>query len=148
MMLSALFAANLETGERQWASLPPAWLLVVIVVVGYLWIRSLYRGERGRAGPAARTFLTLVRLAVLVLIILVLGGPYRQETRTTSERSHLVVLVDSSASMKVNDTYPDETATAIQAALWPEGGAPDLSTLSRGDLLKRALAPEDAGHPA
>lgn len=131
MTLLATLAAHTETGPLRWANLPPPWLLTVLVVVGYFWIRSLYKQERGRAGPLARHGLALLRLAALVGILLVLGGPFRVEERRAVEKSHLVVLVDTSASMNVKDTYePDEERKLLQAA-WPAGGRPGTSPGSR-----------------
>ena len=141
----ALLGAHTEVGPLRWANLPPAWLLTVLVVVGYFWIRSLYKQERGRAGPLARHGLALLRLAALVAVLLVLGGPFRVEERRAVEKSHLVVLVDSSASMNVKDVYePEEERKLLQAA-WPAGGRPaDLSGVSRGDLVKRTLGAKNA----
>jgi len=136
--------AHVDVGPLRWAELPPAWLLAILVIVGFFWIHSLYKQERGRAGPVARFGLALLRTAVLVAILLVLGAPYRLEETRAIEKSHLVVLVDSSASMNVKDTYePDEETTLLRAA-WPAGGRPaDLSNVSRGDLVKRVLGGND-----
>ena len=145
MPVLTLLAAHTETGPLRWANLPPPWLLTVLVIVGFFWIRSLYKQERGRAGPMARHGLALLRLAALVAVLLVLGGPFRVEERRAIEKSHLVVLVDASASMNVKDAYePGEERKLLEAA-WPAGGRPgDLSEVSRGDLVKRTLSAKDA----
>ncbi|MDF1702473.1 MAG: VWA domain-containing protein, partial [Planctomycetota bacterium] len=139
-----LLGAKLDEGPLRWANLPPAWLLALLVIVGFFWIRSLYMQERGRAGPLARHGLALLRLAALVCILLVLGGPFRVEERRAIEKSHLVVLVDASASMNVKDTYePEEERKLLQAA-WPAGGRPgDLDEVSRGQLVKRTLSAQN-----
>jgi hypothetical protein len=142
-VLSTL-AAEVEEGPLRWASLPPAWLLTVLVIVGFFWIRSLYTRERGNAGRMPRLLLTCIRVLVLLLIVLVLGGPYRQEERRAVERSHLVVLVDTSASMEVKDKYPAPEERKLLTAAYPdEAGRPSsLDGVSRAELVKRVLAPE------
>ncbi len=140
-----LLAAHTEVGPLRWANLPPPWLLTVLVVVGYFWIRSLYKQERGRAGPLARHVLALLRLAALVAVLLVLGGPFRVEERRAVEKSHLVVLVDSSASMNVKDVYEPAEERKLLEAAWPAGGRPaDLGNVSRGDLVKNTLTAKNA----
>ncbi len=146
MMLSVwnALAAHVDVGPLRWAELPPAWLLAILVIVGFFWIRSLYQQERGRAGPLARLGLTLIRTAVLIAILLILGGPFRLEETRAVERSHLVVLVDSSASMNVKDSYEPAEERALLKAAWPAGGRPaDLGEVSRADLVKRVLGSED-----
>ncbi len=143
MSCMAFLAARVEQGPLRWADLPPPWLLTVIVVVGFLWIRSIYAKERGRAGRLPRLGLALLRTLVLVLIVLVLGGPYRQEERRAVEPSHLVVLIDSSASMKVWDKYEPEEQRKLLDAAFASGGRPsDLGNVSRAELVRRMLGAE------
>lgn len=133
-----------ELGPLKWASLPPPWLLTLIVIAGFLWIRALYARERGRAGPGARLLLAGLRTAVLLGLVLVLGGPFRYEEERAKERPHLVVLVDNSASMQVKDRYPPALAEPLRAAAWPDAGRrpAEADELGRGDLVQRVLAPE------
>ncbi|MDA1194301.1 MAG: VWA domain-containing protein [Planctomycetota bacterium] len=139
-----LLAAHVDLGPLRWANLPPAWLLVVLVAVGFFWIRSLYRQERGRAGPVARLLLTCIRTAVLVAVLLILGGPFRLEETRAIEKSHLVVLVDSSASMNVKDTYEPEEERRLREACWPASRPPAAAAeLTRADYLKGILAEGD-----
>lgn len=133
-------AAHVDQGPLRWADLPPAWLLTVLVIVGFFWIRSLYKQERGRAGPVARFGLAALRTLVLLCILLILGGPYRQEERRAVEKSHLVVLVDSSASMNVKDAYErEEERKLIEAAFAPGSRPTSLSEVSRAQLVQRVL---------
>jgi hypothetical protein len=80
-------------------------LVVLGVVLGARW---LYRRERGRSTPARRLLLAVVRTLVLVALVLAIAGPYREVVRTAEEKSHLVVLIDTSASMQNEDAYPAE----------------------------------------
>jgi len=140
-----ILAARVEEGPLRWASLPPPWLLTVIIIVGFVWIRSIYAKERGRAGPWTRLGLSVLRTIILICVILVMGGPYRQEERRAVERSHLVVLVDASASMKVADKYPPSVERRLLDAAFPPNAGPRPSTLDdtpRADLVRAILAPK------
>ncbi len=141
----SILAAHVEEGPLRWASLPPPWLLTVIIIAGFFWIRSLYAKERGRAGRGSRLGLAILRTIILVCVLLVMGGPYRQEERRAVERSHLVVLVDSSASMHVADKYPPDIERKLLDAAFPPNAGPRPSTLDdtpRADLVRAVLAPE------
>jgi hypothetical protein len=138
-----------EMGEWRWADLPPAWVLALLVIAAFLGLRWLYRRERGRSSPARRLFLAGVRTLVLLAVLLILSGPYREEVVTSEEKSHLVVLIDTSASMKNEDAYPDEEEQAILAAAWPdEGDRParlaSAAEKSRLALVKRVLTANSA----
>ena len=145
-LLTWLAAQTTEVGGWRWADLPAGWVLTLAALGLYVLARMLYRRERGRATPAARLALTVLRAGILFLILLLLAGPYREEVRITEERSHLVVLVDASGSMDERDRYDAESESRIRAAAWPEGaGAPPPGgplDISRLDVLKRVLAPE------
>ena len=141
LLLASTTAARTEVGPLKWADLPPAWMLTLLVVASFIWIRSLYRRERGRSGPLQRGLLTLIRTAVLILVLLVLSGPFRAETRTATERSHLVVLIDSSHSMTVKDRYPEDEAKRLLDSAYDAGNRPkSIEDVSRGELVKRILA--------
>jgi uncharacterized membrane protein len=138
-------AARVDQGPLRWSDLPPPWLLTLIVLAGFVWVRTLYRRERGGAGRWQRLGLAALRTVILLLVLLVLGGPYRQEERKAIERSHLVVLVDSSASMNVKDSYePSEERRLLDFAFSPGTRPADLEEVSRGDLVRRALSDDGA----
>ncbi|MDJ0976390.1 MAG: hypothetical protein QNJ98_18160 [Planctomycetota bacterium] len=139
--------AETRTGPLRWASLPPAWLLVLVILAGFFWIRTLYKWERGRAGPMPRLMLTLLRVGVLVLVLLLLGGPYREQTRTAPDPAHLVVLIDTSASMETEDSYDADEDRKLREGGWLAKDRPtDLKSagISRGDLVKQYLTANDA----
>ena len=138
-----------DTGEWKWSDLPAAWVLTLLVVGLFLGARWLYRRERGSSSPSRRLLLACVRAAVLLALVLAMAGPYREQIRTSEEKSHLVVLVDTSASMRNEDAYPPEEEQRILAAAWPEpsqrparlAGSGDVSRLG---LVKRVLLASDA----
>ncbi len=139
-------ARTVEVGGWRWSDLPAGWVLTLVAVGLWVLARTLYKGERGRATPAARVMLALLRAGMLFLILLLLAGPYREEVRISEERSHLVVLVDASGSMDERDRYDAASDERLRVALWPEGrGAPAANQpldISRLDVLKGVLAPD------
>jgi|GEM_PF-2015671 len=151
--LAPLLAAQVrvEQGPWRWTNLPAPWVLTVLVLGLLLAARWIYARERGSAGPGRRLLLAGLRVAALLLVVLLIAGPYREEVRTAEEKSHLVVLVDTSASMKNEDAYPPDEEARLLAAAWPEGdeagrpgslaAAPDASRLG---LTTRVLTARDS----
>ncbi|MCA9316086.1 MAG: hypothetical protein H6806_05485 [Planctomycetes bacterium] len=137
-----LLAAVTRTteGPLRFESLPPPWLLVVLVVLLGAGLRALYARERGRPPRGGRLLLALLRTASLVVLLLVLAAPYREITTTAEEKAHLVVLVDSSASMQVRDGYPKTMAERLAPYA---GRAQDRDQPTRGELVKGLLAADD-----
>jgi hypothetical protein len=132
-----------ELGPWRWTDLPAPWVLTLVALVLFVGARALYRAENARAGGWGRLFLATVRAGVLFLVLLLLAGPYREETKTAEERSELVVLVDTSASMRTVDHYDPEEERLLLDAAYPEDGAeprPRTLTLSREQLIRRILA--------
>jgi hypothetical protein len=115
-----LAEVKVETGEWRWSHLPAPWVLALIVVCVLLLARWLYAGERGAAGRGPRALLTGLRALALLLVVLAIAGPYREELRTAEEKGHLVVLLDTSTSMRNEDLYPPEEERRLLAAAWPE----------------------------
>ncbi len=138
-----LAADRIDVGPWKWANLPPAWLLVVLVIAGFFWVRSVYVRERGRSGRMPRFLLAGIRTLVLLLVVLILSGPFREETHTALEQSHLVVLIDSSASMRTKDRYERAEQERLLNAAYPVGARPSSTEeVSRGELVRRILAPD------
>ncbi len=143
-LIAALpLAVKVTLGPVRWKSLPPAWMLVLVIIAAFLWMRALYGRERGRATRLQRLGLAGLRTIVLLSVLLLLSGPFREETRSTVEPSHLVVLIDSSASMQTIDQYPAKEARRLLEGGWDAADRPsDLSETSRGDLVRQYLSPE------
>lgn len=146
MMISTLLAAaRTDLGGWKWTSLPPAWVLTLAAIVLFLFVRTLYRWERGRAGGTTRLLLAGLRTAVLLLLLLILAGPYREEVRMSEERSHLVVLVDTSGSMDTSDRYSEAEVGRLREVAWPAGSPvtnEEILETSRIDLVRRVLGAE------
>ena len=96
-------------------------LAALLVAVGGLW--WLYRWEGKQLNWAMRSFLTLVRFTIVLLVGAMLLEPVMVLSKEEFVPSNLLVLVDSSPSMGLRDAWQDEaTATRIAAELdVPEG---------------------------
>jgi hypothetical protein len=114
-------------------------VLVLLVLGIALVVWAVYRRERGNAPPAARAGLAGLRGLALLLPLLALFGPYREEIHTVLEKSRLVLLVDTSASMKTHDRYAPEGAARLEEALAEEGSPPAGPDVSRLEVVQRIL---------
>jgi hypothetical protein len=88
------------TGDVPW------WLGLILAAVaaGAAW--ALYRREmRSRARALTRWLLPLLRAAAICGIVLVLTGPVLKHRRTIDRPRRVLVFVDGSASMSVDDRY-------------------------------------------
>jgi hypothetical protein len=131
-------AAIEERGPVRWTNLPPAWVLVLVVAGLVLFVRAVYRRERATLRPLQRAGLAALRVAAILLPLLALFGPYQELQRKAVEKSRLVVLVDTSASMKTKDRYAPESEQRLEEAL-AEPGKPGPRDLTRLEIVQRAL---------
>ena len=112
MMNGALSQFLLATGPEETAlrfkALPPLWLVFMVllpVTIGVIW--WIYRRESATAGRKPRRLLAAIRIAAVLLVMLLLFQPYAETSLKRLVKSHLVVLLDTSASMEFEDTYTD-----------------------------------------
>ncbi len=89
----------------------PAWLWVLIGVTGLLVAGWSYRRLLGRR--SLRVLLALVRTAVLLTIVILLAGPTLVLPQETIQRDWLMVLIDRSSSMRVQDVTDTVTGEPI-----------------------------------
>ena len=126
----------LADGVLRWESLPPTWALALLLVpAAALLVWLAYRREDLSRGK--RAFLAAIRLATVLAAAALLFGPYIERTLFKKVRSHLLVLVDTSASMALADEVDPKSAPALARAT----GIPerDLARTPRLDLARRAL---------
>lgn len=106
---------------------PRSWgvFVMIAVLVGVVWGTFwLYRRERTEGvTPRARYVLAGVRSAVLIVLLIVLMGPALAISTQRTIEPYVVVLVDESISMAIEDRYPDPDDRARIVNL--TGGAPD-----------------------
>ncbi len=89
----------------------PAWLWAVIGVVALLFAGWSYRRLLG--SRSLRVLLAVVRATALVTILVLLAGPTLVLPQESIERDWLMVLIDRSASMRVQDVTDAVTGEPI-----------------------------------
>lgn len=139
--------ARWSLGVNAWPEGP--WAVAVIVgacaAVAGIWY--LYRAEGRDVSLVGRLLLASLRLGILALVVVMLLELVLVQTITEHLPSRLLVLLDTSESMSLEDPYTDEAqgaALARQLGLTTGSDEPDLAELrklSRIDLARRALAP-------
>jgi hypothetical protein len=129
-----------------WISLPSGdrafWLILAATVAAAgLWI--LYRIE-GRLVPRRLRFVLFsLRLAALAVAAAMLLEPVIVLSKEESSPSDLLILVDTSGSMGLQDAWRDEAeATRVARHFSIPEGANGLRQLTRIDLAGRLLTPE------
>lgn len=105
-------------------SLPPwGWVLAILAAIGFaVWsYRGLVGFRRGRMALAG------VRGLLLILLVVLLAGPTIVAPRDLVERDWVLVLVDRSQSLLINDE-PRQRVNMLQAAAREPGGSDRTST--------------------
>ncbi|MEM7165014.1 MAG: VWA domain-containing protein [Planctomycetota bacterium] len=102
----------------EWLNAPAPWVLFLIVLpLIALFLYWVYRGERGTLTTPRRIFLGSLRAAALLLIIGFLCEPILTKERVQRENSFILVLVDDSFSMGIEDRLPRELQSKIEQAV-------------------------------
>jgi hypothetical protein len=90
----------------------PFVLLALPLAVALAW--GLVARGQGSASPRSRRLLLLSRLAVVVLVVTAVAGPYTTATRVTDGDPRVTMLVDRSDSMAVSNDVAERLATAVE----------------------------------
>ncbi|RKY16145.1 MAG: hypothetical protein DRQ55_18605, partial [Planctomycetota bacterium] len=100
---SAPTAADvIETTRLEWLSLPPVWVLVLVILPALVLVcRWLYLAEP--SGGRARWLPAVLRGALLSLVLLFLFHPVHSRQRVRVERPVAALLLDDSASLREHD---------------------------------------------
>jgi hypothetical protein len=139
MMLPLLLQTGPEETALRFRSLPPMWLLFMVMLPAIiLFVWWIYRREGQTATSTGRRVLAVMRIMAITLILLLVFQPYAETSVKKLVKSHLVVLLDTSASMEFSDTYSDSGKAGKTSEAAGLGGA-SPSTVSRIDLAKGAL---------
>ncbi len=146
-MTSALYlpllAETTTEGPVRWPGAPPAWACVVLLAALVFAVRWIYRRERQKVSRPLRILLGGLRTLAVVLVALALFRPERELVTKVTDKSHLVVMLDTSASMATTDRYPEASERRILAAAYPEDGPearPAALDLSRLGIVQKILA--------
>jgi uncharacterized membrane protein len=120
----------------------PDWLLVLFAVFAVATVLGVYLRESGSASRSLRLLLAAVRLAVVGLVLVMLGGLDVVVERTGLP--YLVFLLDDSESMTIRDAPGDQDASRaeslsrfeqVRAWLRSDEGAPLGGQTSKAKLL-------------
>ena len=112
--------------DFQWSPLVPGWALALLAVVGVALLVLAWRSSGGvRVGK--RRLLLGLRAFSLVLLGVVLLGPERVSTQGRPVRDPLVVLLDASRSMQVEDSGGRSRADEVNA--WLQDRRAEFDTL-------------------
>lgn len=134
-----------ETTTLRWRSLPPLWVLVLIVLPAVvLGVRYLYKREAGAAGLPLRRFLGTLRALTVLLVLGAIFGPYAETVTGERFNRHLILCIDTSQSMRFKDAYASSEQSELvrkAAGLPPETGPERLTRL---DLVKGLLTHDPA----
>lgn len=121
--------------------LPEGWLAVgmLALVSGLVWaVVTMYRRE-GRIGATMRVRmgLALIRSLVIVALTVIILEPVSVRILRRWIDSYTVVLIDTSSSMDLSDTYRDEpTAQRVKKLL----GESELSNVSRSRVVSHVIS--------
>lgn len=139
LALNLLLAAGPEETTLRFKSMPPLWAVIMLIIpaiVGIVW--WTYRGEGASAGRTAKRVLAVLRSLAIILVVLLLFQPYAETSIKKLVKSHLIVLLDTSASMEFVDSYGDTTKREETRKV-ADLGLVQPSTVSRLNLVKGAL---------
>jgi len=137
--------AEVSTALR-WHSLPPAWVLVLVVIPAVLLtVRFMYRREAGDLSTRWRLAMGILRSAAILLALAAFFGPYAESIEGEYFKRHLILCIDTSRSMDFRDGYASdpELASRIREACALPPGA-DLSKLGRLDIVKALIGADPA----
>jgi hypothetical protein len=132
--------AQLDTGEGletqvvgTWSI--PAWVALSLLIAAAAYVLAVYLHERGAARLPTKLFLAGVRISLVGLLLLMLYGWVRERHRT--DLPDVVIVVDDSASMALEDYYNDQQLRAAVSRAVSQAGfdAPTRFNLARSLLL-------------
>ncbi|REK08605.1 MAG: VWA domain-containing protein [Planctomycetota bacterium] len=119
---------------------PWAVLYVALAIACVVGVYYLYKSEVSTVGPRLRLLLVTVRTLVLTCVALMLLELVLVVTKREEIPSRLIMLVDTSQSMGLNDPYADDAAQSQLARKLELDDVTALRSQPRLELARRALA--------
>ena len=115
--LLCLLETRLET-RVEWLAAPEPWVIAVVIIPLLLGISAWgYRGEVGKLGRKAKVLLGSLRFLALLILVLILFQPTLTRERVQTESSTVLVVVDDSFSMGIQDRWSDPSIPASIASV-------------------------------
>jgi hypothetical protein len=145
-------AGSVAAGDSrlEFAALPQGMGAVFVIVAAALLVVlfwRLYQWERRELSRAKRILLVALRAIALLALAAMLAEPVLVWSRRETVRSHLLLVLDDSESMRFSDPYTDESRAVQTAAALrlesQEGRSPveRLRQTPRLELVKTVLRP-------
>ncbi|MEW6026528.1 MAG: hypothetical protein AB1599_04465 [Planctomycetota bacterium] len=125
-----------------WRSAPDTWLLfLVIIPTVIVFTYLIYRKERTTTSIRSKFFLSALRSAVILIVLLMLFQPAAVLEKPIVRESTLALLIDDSLSMGLKDRYSSEADVKqlmkLVGSPKPQG---NLSDMSRIDIVNAVLS--------
>lgn len=117
--LTPLLAETMTHTTFEWGRIQSNadWILpIVATVVLMLWVRALYRRDAEELPAWLGWLLTALRTAVFLTLFVVYLQPQWRTEREETHNSRVILLVDTSLSMGLNDAEAASEATALTRA--------------------------------
>lgn len=92
---------RLDKAELLWARPQLLWIGLALLVPAAIFIVVRHRISLPHVAPGLRALMSACRIGVLLLLVLVLGGPYLHLDEPITQKPLLSVVIDESASMSL-----------------------------------------------
>ncbi|MHC4940251.1 MAG: hypothetical protein ACYTHK_15000 [Planctomycetota bacterium] len=136
--------AELSSTALRWDALPPLWVVVLLIVPAVaLAVRFIYRREPGAQGTPLRMGLGVLRILAVLLVLGALFGPYEETIEGEVSKRTLVVAVDTSRSMSLQDQYQRNEKLAKSLADVAGVGRNEIARLSRLDIARAVVGGDE-----
>lgn len=116
-----------------WPAWAPEWVLILAIPLAIIAVYAIYHRDAKRAGWKTRLGLITLRLGQIALLLVFLSNVTLSVDGT--ELPAVVVLVDRSASMQLDDAYSEKAINAKAAELLKETGMTKPSRLNLAKAL-------------
>ncbi len=132
----ALSETRLET-RIEWLAAPEPWIIAVVILPLLIGLSAWgYRGDQGRLGGPTKFLLGSLRFLALLLVVLILFRPTLTKERVQTESSTVLIVVDDSFSMGIQDRWSDPS---IPPAITSVSGIPVVEQTTRLDIARGIL---------
>lgn len=135
--------ADSTRSDLMWEHLPPTWVLVMVLVPLAIFVGWWGYQRETELSRSRRLTLSALRTTALLLFLIVLFGPFVQRSDTVTRKAHLLLLLDTSASMGTVDGY--EAADAERLAQAAGVSANTVGDMTRLDLARKVLTRRESG---
>ena len=132
----ALSETRVET-RVEWLAAPEAWVTAIVIIPILIAIAAWgYRGDQGSLGATSRVVLAALRFLVLLAVVVILFRPTLTRERVQTESSTVLVVVDDSYSMGIQDRWSD---SAVPMAITSVSGVPVVEETTRLEIARGVL---------